>query len=122
MGFPIPKRKAGAITRSVVDEARAKLDRDNKLCWHWPSRRLEAEVIRDSLLAVSGQLDAKLFDRRFIGLDFDTENFGPFAAVDRALRRLQRVIAAIARRADDRSGYGDEAQRVGKHRPSRRCD
>jgi len=38
-----------------------KLDRDNKLWWHYPSRRLEAEVIRDSLLAVSGLLDEKPF-------------------------------------------------------------
>jgi hypothetical protein len=44
-----------------VDEARAKVDRDNKLCWRWSGRRLEAEVIRDSLLAVSGQLDARMF-------------------------------------------------------------
>jgi hypothetical protein len=43
------------------DEARAKVDRDNKLWWRWPSRRLEAEVIRDSLLAVSGRLDRRLF-------------------------------------------------------------
>ncbi len=44
-----------------VDEARAKLDRDNKLYWRHPARRLEAEVIRDAILAVSGELDPKLF-------------------------------------------------------------
>jgi hypothetical protein len=38
-----------------------KIDRDNKLFWRNPSRRLEAEVIRDALLAVSGQLDPKLY-------------------------------------------------------------
>jgi hypothetical protein len=43
------------------DEAKAKVDRDNKLCWRVPPRRLEAEVIRDSLLTVSGTLDPKLF-------------------------------------------------------------
>jgi mono/diheme cytochrome c family protein len=43
------------------DEGKAKLDRDNKLCWRNPARRLEAEVIRDALLAVSGRLDRKLF-------------------------------------------------------------
>jgi hypothetical protein len=32
-------------------------DPDNKLVWRMNRRRLEAEVIRDSLLAVSGQLD-----------------------------------------------------------------
>ena len=32
-------------------------DRDNRLWWRWPVRRIEAEVIRDSMLAVAGQLD-----------------------------------------------------------------
>ena len=36
-------------------------DRDNRLWWRWPVRRLEAEVIRDSMLAVAGELDAKQF-------------------------------------------------------------
>jgi len=46
---------------SERDEAKAKLDPDNKLFWRRPSRRLEAEAIRDSLLAVSGELDRKMF-------------------------------------------------------------
>lgn len=46
---------------SLTDEARLKADRDNRLLWHRPLHRLEAEVIRDSLLAISGQLDAKMF-------------------------------------------------------------
>ena len=32
-------------------------DPDNRLYWRWPTRRLEAEVVRDMMLAVSGQLD-----------------------------------------------------------------
>ncbi len=47
--------------RSAFDEARAKIDRDNKLCWRVPVRRLEAEIIRDSLLAASGELDRRMF-------------------------------------------------------------
>jgi hypothetical protein len=42
-------------------EAKAKIDRDNKLCWRKPPRRLEAETIRDTLLAVSGRLDARMY-------------------------------------------------------------
>jgi hypothetical protein len=45
----------------VRGQERMKIDRDNKLFWRNPSRRLEAEVIRDALLAVSGQLDPKLY-------------------------------------------------------------
>jgi hypothetical protein len=46
---------------SQVDEAKVKRDRDNLLCWRKPARRLEAEVIRDTLLAVSGSLDPRLY-------------------------------------------------------------
>ncbi len=35
----------------------ALLDSDNRLLWRYPTRRLEAEVIRDSLLKVSGELN-----------------------------------------------------------------
>ncbi|MCX7401241.1 MAG: PSD1 and planctomycete cytochrome C domain-containing protein [Planctomycetales bacterium] len=34
-------------------------DSDNRLWWRWSVRRLEAEVIRDSMLSVAGQLDPK---------------------------------------------------------------
>ncbi len=43
------------------DEARAKIDRENQLIWRRAPRRLEAEAIRDSMLSVSGQLDATMF-------------------------------------------------------------
>ncbi len=36
-------------------------DHENRLFWHRPRRRLEAEVIRDALLAISGQLDDRLY-------------------------------------------------------------
>jgi hypothetical protein len=52
---------AAYMQSSLTDEARLKIDRDNTLCWHQPTRRLEAEVIRDAVLAVSGQLDTKLY-------------------------------------------------------------
>jgi CRP-like cAMP-binding protein len=35
-------------------------DHDNRWVWHFPPRRLEAEAVRDSVLAVSGELDAHL--------------------------------------------------------------
>jgi len=43
------------------DEARAAIDRDNLLHWRRAPQRLEAEVIRDSLLSVSGLLDPTPF-------------------------------------------------------------
>lgn len=46
---------------SQFDEARATVDRENALLWRRTPRRLEAEAIRDAMLAVSGQLDTKMF-------------------------------------------------------------
>ncbi len=46
---------------SQPNDANSKIDRDNKYFWRNPSRRVEAEIVRDNLLAVSGQLDTKLF-------------------------------------------------------------
>jgi mono/diheme cytochrome c family protein len=44
-----------------LDDARVKVDARNRLLWRRTPRRLEAEAIRDSLLAVSGQLDLHPF-------------------------------------------------------------
>ncbi|HSU66770.1 MAG TPA: PSD1 and planctomycete cytochrome C domain-containing protein, partial [Tepidisphaeraceae bacterium] len=43
------------------DPAAAAIDPDNRLLWHAPVRRLEAESVRDSVLAVSGRLNPKMF-------------------------------------------------------------
>jgi len=43
-----------------TDEARGKIDAENRLFWHRPRQRLEAEAIRDSMLAVSGQLSPRM--------------------------------------------------------------
>jgi hypothetical protein len=43
------------------DKAAAAKDADNRLLWRSPYRRLEAEAIRDSMLAVSGRLNPKMY-------------------------------------------------------------
>lgn len=45
---------------SSSDEALAAIDPDNRHWWRMPSRRMEAEVVRDSLLHVTGALDLTL--------------------------------------------------------------
>ena len=45
----------------VHDEPRAVIDRENVLLWRRTPQRLEAEAIRDSMLAVSGKLDLTQF-------------------------------------------------------------
>jgi mono/diheme cytochrome c family protein len=43
------------------DPAKVKADAENRLFWHRPRQRLQAELIRDAMLAVSGTLDPRLF-------------------------------------------------------------
>lgn len=77
-------------------------DADNRLLWRFPSRRLDAETIRDSILAVSGRLDRKrygpgfdLFDKRG-GLS----GFNPVESpAGEALRRM--IYAHKVRREPD---------------------
>jgi hypothetical protein len=41
----------------------AATDPENRLLWHMPYRRLEVEALRDSMLAVSGQLNPAMYGR-----------------------------------------------------------
>ncbi len=45
----------------AADPRRAEIDPDNRLLWRRNRTRLEAEAIRDAMLAVSGQLDTTMF-------------------------------------------------------------
>jgi mono/diheme cytochrome c family protein len=49
------------LQSSAIDEGKARVDRDNRLLWRRPRIRLEAEVIRDAILAVSGEVDTRMF-------------------------------------------------------------
>ena len=50
----LPQSTAAASEQFASASA---LDPDNKLYWRFPAARMQAEVVRDSLLAVAGQLD-----------------------------------------------------------------
>ena len=60
-----------ALHRQVMDsaayrqssgpvEAARQVDPENRLLWRFPMRRLDAEAVRDSMLAVSGELDDRM--------------------------------------------------------------
>jgi cytochrome c553 len=46
---------------ATFDAADAKIDPENTYLWRWKPRRMEAEVVRDNMLAVSGSLDETMF-------------------------------------------------------------
>ena len=45
---------------STFDKGNAKIDPENVYLWRMPSRRIEAEAVRDNLLYVCGNLDTKM--------------------------------------------------------------
>ncbi len=49
------------LQSAAIDETKVKIDTQNKLYWRHPRERLEAEVIRDAMLSVSGTLDPTMF-------------------------------------------------------------
>jgi hypothetical protein len=74
-------RQSGALNAKAV-----KLDGSNHLLWHMPLQRMEAEVLRDSILATSGKLDRRMGGPGFrlfkysevnVAIYDPLENFGP---------------------------------------------
>ena len=67
--FRIPNTKAATARAAVSSQFAIRnsqlLDSDARLLWRFPARRLEAETIRDTMLAVSGRLDLKMFGRGY---------------------------------------------------------
>ncbi len=67
-----------ASTTGTLDHPGFAQDRDNVSYWHFPARRMEAEVVRDSVLACAGALD------RTLG--------GPEIEVDQWVKRPRRSL------------------------------
>jgi len=63
---------------STVSSAARDADPLNRLLSHYPTRRLEAEALRDAMLAVSGRLDARLYGRPIL----------PFRSAEDGSKRL----------------------------------
>ena len=50
---------------ATINPEAAEKDADVRLLWRYPSRRMEAEVLRDSMLAVSGGLNLRMYGRGY---------------------------------------------------------
>jgi hypothetical protein len=85
--------------RSALDAHAQAIDPDNQLLWRYPMRRLDAEALRDAMLAVSGELDVRMFGP-YIPTEFATDGRVVVKPVaDGALRRsvyLQQRRTQIA--------------------------
>ena len=62
------------LRSSQPNSVAARIDSDSRYLWRFPPRRLEAEAIRDGMLAVAGTLDLKMGGPGFHLFDVDREN------------------------------------------------
>ena len=62
------------LQSSKFDVAAAKQDSDNRLLWRFSPRRLEAEAVRDSMLALSGQLNLEMGGPGYRPFDLEINN------------------------------------------------
>jgi hypothetical protein len=58
-------RIADSLTDTDALKRAQQTDAEARLLWRYPSRRLDAESIRDSILTVSGRLDVKMYGRGY---------------------------------------------------------
>lgn len=103
-------------------KAQAK-DAEARLLWRYPSRRLEAETIRDAMLAVSGRLNPKMYGPGFDVFDKrgGLSGFKPVEVFEEAGRR--RMIYAHKVRREREAVFGafdcpDAGQSTARRRES----
>jgi uncharacterized protein DUF1553/uncharacterized protein DUF1549 len=84
---------------SLFNETAAKADPQNVWLWRFPRQRLEAEVIRDSALWVSGRLNPKMNGPSvFPELPPGMESRGGWKVTDSAAERDRRSVYVFVRR------------------------
>jgi mono/diheme cytochrome c family protein len=59
---------------NVPNERAMQVDASSRLLWRFPPRRLEAEAVRDCVLAVTGVLDPRIGGPGFSGFEVELEN------------------------------------------------
>lgn len=75
---------SAAYRQSSADNpAAAKLDTESRLLWRYPPRRLDAEALRDAVLAVSGQLNEKAGGPGFRLYRYTVDNVATYYPLDR---------------------------------------
>ena len=67
---------------SAYDEANASKDNESRYLWRFPPRRLAAEELRDSLLAVSGTLDRRMGGPGFRLYHYSVDNVATYRPLE----------------------------------------
>jgi len=67
---------------SEHDDARAAVDGDARYLWRFPPRRLEAEAVRDAVLAVSGKLDRTMGGKGFRLYRYTVDNVATYYPIE----------------------------------------
>ncbi|MEZ5401804.1 MAG: DUF1553 domain-containing protein [Bryobacteraceae bacterium] len=67
---------------SANQPAAAEADTDARLLWRYPPRRLDAEALRDAVLAVSGKLDLKMGGAGFRLYRYTVDNVATYYPLD----------------------------------------
>lgn len=66
------QQQSASVATEVVRKARA-IDSGNRLLWRQNARRIDAETLRDSVLAVSGKLNPEMYGPGFRDFDYREE-------------------------------------------------
>jgi hypothetical protein len=89
-----------AYTQSSAAGPGLAVDAGNRLIWRMPLRRMEAEAVRDSILAVSGKLDRKMYGPGFALFKYKVVNVGIYEPLtDHGPTTWRRAIYQQAARA-----------------------
>ncbi len=84
-----------------------KVDAGSRLLWRYPPRRMEAEAIRDSILAVSGLLNYKMGGPSFYLHDVDRENVYHYHPKEEfGMEDMRRMVYAFKVRMEPDAIFG----------------
>ncbi|MCY2985575.1 MAG: DUF1553 domain-containing protein [Planctomycetota bacterium] len=93
-------------SRLDASNAGSTADAEARLLWRFPSRRLEAESLRDSMLSVSGLLNTKMYGRGFDMFD-KRGGLSGFAPIEKlATDNQRRMIYAHKIRRETEAVFG----------------